>query len=283
MGFNYTSFGLLTSDVVGFTPSQRTAIELQATISIVNEGKLEYKNLRYPRFKQFYGYAQLMSGAYVEREIPLNYLNQELCHWQESSPAINQGIGCATKKILAALTPPSEATVKVGLLRQRFTSIRFRLLPDVTANIGLNWHVLDPLCDDEIVQPPAKQGEPVPPNNGNSDPGQRPSNQGGDPVDKSDNDGNYDPGDGNPPPPVPGGGTNFPCWHWSVMTVYLRCDGDLQTFNYTAYTNPLSKPYYVSQKANAACPNATDGVTFYNDAPAGSAEGIIGSGSWSYY
>lgn len=281
MGFNYVTFGLLTSDVVGFTTSQRTAIEMQATISIVSEGSLQYKNLRYPRFKNFYGYAQLMSGAYVVQEVALNYLNQELCHWQESSPAINQSIGCATKKILLALTPPSDAEVTVGLLRQRLTSIRFRLLPEVQANIGLNWHVLDPLCEDEIVQPPADQGEPIPPNNANSDPGSRPGNQGGDKADESDNDGDYDPTDGNPPPPVPGGGTNFACWN-----VYYtgtrnppsceRYSGGRPLFE---ATDPTIKPIFVKTRKNSQC-ESDDGNLMYGGAVLSNPEGIVDIGFW---
>lgn len=283
MGFNYVSFGLASSDVIGFTESQRTSIELQATISIVSEAKLEYKNLRYPRFKNFYGYAQLMSGAYVEREIPLNYLNQELCHWQESSPAINQSIGCATKKILAALTPPSAAEVTVGLLRQHYTSIRVRLLPLVIANIALNWHVLDPLCGDAIVQPDAKQGQPIPPNNASSDPGTRPSNQGEDAVDRSNNDGGFDSGDGNPPPPTPGGGATTASWHWNVRACFVTCAGEYYTVALAQFTDPAVKPVYVSTQANVACPNATDGNLLANGVIVQGTTSVVESISFDYY
>ena len=88
------------------------------SISIVSEGPCEYRNYNTPRFENHYGYAQLMSGAFVIKTIKIAYLNQEILHFQQSSTDILQSIGCGVKKILNSLTPPVSADVTVYLLRQ---------------------------------------------------------------------------------------------------------------------------------------------------------------------
>ena len=113
MSYNSISFGLQTNDVVGLTEAQRTSLELFMSISIVSEGPCEYRNYNTPRFENHYGYAQLMSGAFVIKTIKIAYLNQEILHFQQSSTDILQSIGCGVKKILNSLTPPVSADVTV--------------------------------------------------------------------------------------------------------------------------------------------------------------------------
>lgn len=283
MAFDYVSFGLNTSDVVGFTSEQRTAIELQATISIVSEAKLESKNLRYPRFKNFYGYAQIMSGAYVVQDIPLTYLNQELLFWRENTLDQNDANACAFKQLFASLTPPVVATYDIEKIRQHFTSIRFRLLPLVQANVGLRWQTLVSRCGNTITDPDPKQGEPVAPNNGNANPGSRPPGQGGDSADRSNNDGGDLPNDDRPPEPTAGGGNVTAVWHWTVKACFVTCAGEVYTVALANFTNPNDKPSFVPTSQNTACPNAQDGNLV---APSGATQGttsVVESISFDYY
>lgn len=170
------------------------------SISIVSEGPCEYRNYNTPRFENHYGYAQLMSGAFVIKTIKIAYLNQEILHFQQSSTDILQSIGCGVKKILNSLTPPVSADVTVYLLRQKYTSVRFKLRPGVLANININWHFPEQLCDETLQGPPSAQGNPSAPTNGSYTPGSRPPDQVGDPRDNSPNDGQTPTGDQTAPP-----------------------------------------------------------------------------------
>lgn len=213
MAFNYVSFGLLTSDVVGLTEEQRTSLEFQMTVSITDESTWLYRNFRFPRYQNFYGYAQVMSGAYVIESIPLQYLNQEIVFFTEDQLVGQGSLLCAVKDIITALggTPPV-AQILV-LSRKRITSVRFRLFGGIRANCGIRWQTYVPQCGETVVQPNPKQGTPVPPNNASSNPADRPTSQGGDPSDHSNNDGDYNPGDGHPQPPIPGVGSGV--WKFS--------------------------------------------------------------------
>ncbi len=204
MGYSSAQFGLKEDDTIGFTEPQRTAIEFQMTFSIVDESTWLYRNFKFPRHRNFYGYAQIMAGAYVVRSVPLEFINQEIIHWHQDSTDILQSIGCGVKKILANLTPPVASQVTLYLLRQRFTSVRFRLSPGVKANVALRWYFVDQLCDELIVAPPDAQGNASPANNKDGSPSTRPPSQGEDAKDPSNNDGKDDPLDSKPDHPRPG-------------------------------------------------------------------------------
>lgn len=204
MSFNELMFGIDTDDVVGLTEAQRTSIEFLMTFSVVDEATWLYKNYKYPRYRNFYGYAQIMCGAYVVRSVELVHINQEVLYFFQDSTDILQSVGCGIKKVLANLTPPVESQVTLYLLRQRYTSVRFRLCPGVKASVALSWHYPERLCDESVVAPPDGQGNPPPANNQDPSPSPRPSDQGGDPKDKSNNDGKDDPNDDKPHEPIVG-------------------------------------------------------------------------------
>ncbi len=204
MAFKDTQFVLSSSDVVSFTPEQRTSTELGLYVSIYNEAGYRYRNLRYPRFKNFYGYAQIMSGAFVVREVPLNFLNQEILHWREGFNDSNDGVACGVKLILSVLSGAGTTAPIIELIRQRYTSVRFRLLPGVGANCSIVWQTFESRCGNQIVNPDPRQGQPALPSNQGASPNPRPPGQGRDDTDSSPNDGEVA-GDGETSPPSPGG------------------------------------------------------------------------------
>ena len=228
MPFLDAQFQVQTSDVIAFSEPQRLAVEMSVSLSIASEGEWLYKNLKYPRYKNFYGYAQLMSGAFVVQTIPLTFLNQELVHWRDQSFGINDTTLCMGK-FLANLIQPS-ATVGALLIktRQRYTSIRFRLFGGIIANVSYIWQEGESGCGNVVVEPDEKQGQPAIPNNGGASGSPRPSDQGGDPTDPSANDGGYDPNSGLQPPPRAGGGEASGTWQ--VQITGFRQDDSSYTF-----------------------------------------------------
>lgn len=212
VAFFDTQFALQESDAVRITASQRTSVEYQMCISIANEATWLYRNLKYPRYKNFYGYAQVMSGAFVVKVIPLTFLNQEILHWRTDSFGINDTTVCSVRILGAAMTPPVTGFGVIVKTRVRFTSVRFRLLPGVVANVSLVWEDGDSACGNLIEQPDERQGQPPLPNNSGPSGNPRPPNQTGDEIDPSDNDGNDNPNDGKPAPPSAGGGQGSGTW-----------------------------------------------------------------------
>lgn len=276
MAYNYLSFGLQPSDVIGLTPEQRTAIELQMTFSIVDEGTWLYKNFKLPRYRNSYGYCQIMSGAYVVEAIQLQYLNQEVLNIEYDTFDINDNIGCAVKAIVEAMTPPGSATVNVSKHRTRITSVRFRLYAGIKANVGIRWVTPESNCNNTLSDPDPRQGQPIAPNNANSDPNSRPASQGGDDADRSPNDGNYDPNGNLPPPPSPGGGTNFPCWHYFGQGKRLPgCTNYNFQGRYNDATNPSIRPVYSKIRDNQFCSGTEDGKVMYGGAEIDQPGGII--------
>lgn len=212
MAFFDTQFALKTSDAVAFSVSQRTAIEMQVCVSIAFESTWLYKNLKHPRYKNFYGYAQLMSGAFVVEDIPLNFLNQELIYWFDATFGINETTGCYARAIASALEPSRVLVTNTVKTRQRYTSIRFRLLPGIVANVSYVWQSADPKCEGNVLEPDEKQGQPPLPDNSSASSSPRPINQGDDSVDPSSNDGDYNPNSGLPQPPGAGSGGRTGTW-----------------------------------------------------------------------
>lgn len=204
MAVQSVTFGIRESDVVGLTEPQRVSEELTAALSIVSEGTLVYKNLTYPRFQNFYGRCQLMSGAYVVQNVQLQHINQELLHWRNTELGINATTLCLLKLYGSLDTPPIALTVFNVLTRSRFTSLRFRLPAGTLANLTLQWNDYDAKCGEEVRQPSPTQGQPASPANSGYNPGSRPGAQGGDPFDNSPNDGRAT-GPGEVAPPAPSG------------------------------------------------------------------------------
>lgn len=223
MAFFDAQFALKESDVVAFSEGQRTAVEMQVGISISFEATWQYRNLKHPRYKNFYGYAQLMSGAFVVEDIPLTFLNQELVSWRLDTFSTIDAVVCTGKAIVAALEPKAVLLGYVVKTRQRYTSIRFRLLPGIQANITYVWDSGESNCDNDIRQPDGQQGQPPVPANDGASGGSRPSNQGGDGYDPSANDGNFNPSSGLPREPSPGGSSGSGTWKIPV-TGYRQDD-----------------------------------------------------------
>lgn len=258
MSFNESQFGLKSTDVVGFTALQRTATEMQVTVSVANEATWLYKNRKPPRYRNSYGFAQVMSGAFVVREVQLQYLNQEILHWRATEFGTNDAVVCGVRTIGRALDPPREIAGIVVPTRQRYTSVRFRLYPGVEANVGLKWELPASGCLNTIEQPDPGQGNPIRPNNGSADPGARPDYQGGDPLDTSDNDGDKKPDDGKAPAPSAGNGSNFPHWHAHFTSRFPpNCGISRPVNDFPAHTNPDIAPAYTSE-GNSQC----DGTTY---------------------
>lgn len=203
--FNEITFGLKTDDVVGFTEAQRTAISLSAYVSIVSEGTWLYRNLKFPRWKNCYGFCQVMSGAFVRQAIPIEYINQQVLFEDYTDVKQSGDIGCLIKALGEALG--QTAILTVTPTRSPITSLRFRFFPGVLANLSISWSVYTPKCGETVLTPDAAEGRPPNPSNGGYNPGGRPSAQGGDPYDNSPNDG-LAPEDGqsDPPKPIPGSG-----------------------------------------------------------------------------
>lgn len=235
MAYNTARFGLNTDDVIGLTEAQRLSVEFLMTFSVVDEATWLYKNYRYPRYKNFYGYAQIMTGGYVVQNVKLEHINQEILHWQQSSTDVLQSVGCGIKKVLANLTPPVASQVTLYLLRQRYTSVRFRLLPGIVANVALNWHFPELLCDETLVAPPEAQGNPQATDNMHGDPANRPTDQGQDGKDRSNNDGKDDPNDDRPHEPVPGSAVAV-MGQW--FAIIAGIDGNNQTYSGYRYALP---------------------------------------------
>lgn len=251
MSIEEVAFALQPNDVVGFTENQRTAVELSANISISVEPAVVYKNLKYPRDKCFYGYAQLMFGAFVVEEIPLNFLNQRLVHWRDYSFGINDTTVCMAKLIAGALPEPQVISGRVVKTRQAFTSIRFELCEATRANIVLKWENGESSCGNNVEQPSSEQGNPPEPANNTANPGSRPPGQGGDDFDNSPNDGRpKKPGEFDPPSPIPAG-TAYGRWYQVVTWE----DGYTQTYPMTD-VSPTS-----NYQAVGKCYEGAQGVT----------------------
>lgn len=282
LAYESTVFGLQPTDSVALTPDQRTAIELQITLSIIDESSWLYRNFKPPRFRNSYGFAQLMSGAYVVQTIQLQYINQEILATNTDTFTINDNVDCNTRAILDTLSPGTVLAVRVLLFRSRITSIRFRLYSGVRANLGIRWITAESDCGNAIATPDERQGKPLPPANSGGDAGGRPSNQGGDPEDPSANDGNYDPTGDLPPPPKPGGGSNFPCWHAAFVVSYPpACTAAPFTLDFPEASDEFIFPNYAID-GNSACPGTTNGRIMYGGAILNEPDDVI-SVTFSYY
>lgn len=254
MGYFDTQFALQSSDVVGFTESQRTAIEMQVCTSIGFESTWLYKNLKYPRYKNFYGYCQIMTGAFVVDAVPLSYLNQEILHWRDYSFGINQTTGCYARGVAEMLTPSKVLIPNTVKTRQRFTSIRFRLLPGIIANVSIVYETGEPKCEDNVLEPDGKQGQPPLPDNSGASPNPRPANQPGDETDPSNNDGNDAANDGKPDAPTAGGGGGSASW--KVQVSLYDYDDRPNNFTHNLRVTDRSAKVSVATRPNGGAANS---------------------------
>lgn len=212
-------FGIFQNDVIGLTEAQRTSEELFIGFEVVAEPAPEYKNFTFPRYQNYYGKCQLMSGAFVVENIQLQHLNQELHYSFEHSYGIIDTVQCGFKTYGSLDVPPVTIVPFLVLGRRNITSLRFKLRDGVLANITFKWNDFQSRCDDEIKPAPAGQGDPPGPNNSGYNPGGRPGGQGGDPLDNSPNDGQTE-STGQIPPPRPGGVA--PGATWKVVVTGLN-------------------------------------------------------------
>lgn len=264
MPYSTSDFGLKTDDVVGFTPSQRTAVEMQVCVSIADEATWLYRNVKHPRHKNFYGYAQIMSGAFVVETVALNFLNQEILHWRDETWGINETTGCYAKGIASALNPPFALITNTVKTRQRYTSIRFRLLPGILANVILAWETAQAFCGGNILEPDANQGQPPNPKNSSYNPGNRPPDQGGDDADLSPNDGRSQPGDGLPDEPQPGAGSGA---QWKYIITWSNgtpTAGTLNDFDSSSVWQS-GGVCFAGQEGNSDPNGAINGISFYKN------------------
>lgn len=241
MGQNSVTFGIAENDVVGLTESQRTSEEIIIGLSIVKEAAIEYKNLRFPRYQNYYGKCQLMVGAYVSKNIQLQHLNQELLHWRHPELGIIETVGCYFKAYGAADQPPIGIVTNTVLVRERFTSLRFKMNPGVLANLTIQWDVFDAKCGGNVLAPAGSQGKPPAPANGGYNPGNRPLAQGGDPEDFSPNDGIPRSGDENEPPKPIGDSVNA---SWKIQSTFFTNPPDCQpqsAITNSGVTDPTAK------------------------------------------
>lgn len=189
MAFNEIIFSLQElDDICGLTPEQRTAVELQMCVSLASIDRHVYWNFKYPRNRNWFGVAQVMSGEFVVRTVPIEYINQEILWWRDESFGINQTTGCYARG-LAQLIDNGVLIPNTVKTRQRYTSVRFRFLPGILANLNLKWETGEPRCEDLIAEPNDEQGAAQEPRNHQHPEGDRPSEQGGDNDDPTVNDG----------------------------------------------------------------------------------------------
>lgn len=259
------TFGLEENDICGLTGDMRTAIEFQMCVSIAEEGPWLYWNFKYPRHKNFFGYAQVMAGEFVVDTIPISHINQEILWFRDVSFGINQTTGCYARGLaqLIGNGPLVPNTVKT---RQRFTSVRFKFLPGVLANCVLKWEIGESLCEDQILEPDDEQANPPDPRNHQHDPSDRPSPIGGDNFDPTVNDGMpYEGEEDRPPyaeilPPTVGQ------WYGIYSGFNPGCATTYTDREYAlpGATSALITPI-VTQTGNGTCGgSAKSGVVTYN-------------------
>lgn len=262
MTYRNLTFGLNESDVVGLTEEQRTAIEFQMCVSVAELGPWKYANFRHPRWEYHYGYAQIMSGAFVVKDIPLSYLNHEILDWKDHDFGINETTGCYAKA-LAQLIGNGAILPYTVLTRQRFTSVRFKFFPGVLANCVMKYEIGQPKCGGNVIPPDDTQGNPPDPANHSHDPTKRPADQPGDGFDPSPNDGQT-PEPGQQPPPSPG--IYPPDGQW--FGVYAGQDGFQSCAEFSG-TQPIpgaTDPDYrpiLNITGTAPCPNTYKGQVIY--------------------
>lgn len=262
------TFGLMESDVVALTDEQRCALELHLNISIADEATWKYYNFRYPRWKNAYGYVQVMSGEFVVQTIALSHINQEILYWFDSAFQVNQTTGCYARA-LSILIGNGVLTANNVRRRQRYTSIRVKLFPGVLANCVMNWTVAEPICEDSVFDPNEENGKPPDAENHKHNPGAQPPGTQEDPEDPTVNDSDPYNGPNDPKRPpyaeiLPGTG------QW--VAIYSGYNpGCSTTYSNREYllpgaTDPNITPIVLQTGSGTCGPPAKSGTVTYNGA-----------------
>jgi len=197
------SFGVEQEDVFSLTEELREARELFIGFSVSAVNRKVYENLRTPRYRGFFGYAQLMMGAFVAETIQLEFVNQKLLYHFDTAIATADTVVCTAIALSQACTCTALSPGGVISVRIPITSIRFRLLPGVLGNVVVKYSTYESGCGNETLSPPADEGQPPSPENDSYDPGSQPAGTRTDPFDPTGNDGD-DPDA--PKPDLPGTG-----------------------------------------------------------------------------
>lgn len=202
MTFQYqtVSSSVGASDILPLSDAHRAAGFLVYRWQLTVPPITDYKNLKTPRHKGFYGYCQVMQGEYVKDTVAIDYVDQVLWEYNRADTlTLIDEVACAYKLLkqavrLYSVAPgvvdnlPESFTVKIPTIQ--VTSLRFRLLPDVRGNVTLTYGVFGTDCGNtvEIVN-----GPPIP-NPNNSSPSPRPPGEfpDEDPNDPTGNDGDQD-------------------------------------------------------------------------------------------
>lgn len=240
------SFGIERSDVFALTEGYRTAYELFIGWSLAAVDRQIYQNYKTPRYKGFYGYAQLMQGEFVVDTIPLEYVNQRLWYHRDVDLVAADAAACSTK-LLAQCACNTELLAYATKMRIWLTAIRFRLEPGIAGNCVVRYRDLQSSCDNEIRQPDPQEGNPPSGDNGGYNPGSQPGDSKSDPNDPSGNDGQ------DPNAPSPSAPTGMGEWQTDV----IARNPDFPLFTFRApgkitddYQVESAPPYQTSE-----CPN----------------------------
>lgn len=175
-------FGLEDSEVYALDFAQRTATELWMMFSTSAAPPNQYLNLKTPRNRSFYGYAQIMFGAGVLSTIELQFINQIIYYDYQCCPELHDAIACAIK----ALNPDISASVTPRF--RPVTAVRFLLVPGCFANLMVSWKPFISDCGNEVLDPPFDQANPPGKNNEPADRQDQPQQSREDPYDPTPND-----------------------------------------------------------------------------------------------
>lgn len=199
-----STFALTLNDTFALTEEQRIAPEFAAFISVSALNTTPYENMKMPRHESFYGYAQLMAGAYVIETIQISYVNQRIFYQYMDTSLIYDAIGCAVQAL--------DGSPAIIFPRRRdLTAIRVRCAPWAELNMTVRWIPLDSVCGNGIAEPRDGQGNPPDPKNDRESPDDQPDETESDGFDETGSDGV------DPDAPKPGAQGLQGAWNWDVL------------------------------------------------------------------
>lgn len=199
-----SSFALTQDDLFGLSDAQRVAPEFAVFISVSGLSKEPYLNLKMPRNESYYGYAQIMAGAYVVQTVQLQYVNQRVYYDYLDTSLIYDAIGCAVQAL-------GGGTAEITPRRRDITAIRVKSAPWAELNMTVRWIPLYSLCGNLYNDPVPDQGQPPEPKNDRQDPNDQPLENRLDPFDNTGADGQ------DPNAPKPGNNDLQGVWTWTVL------------------------------------------------------------------
>lgn len=181
--------GLTGNDVYQFNQQLVTSVRGIVAIEVTSKSFVPYLNLKYPFFRGFYGYVQLMQGGYVQEAIPLDFDNQVVMQWDYPEVLVDDKLSCLFfnqnlwLNDRTALSPNNGAEVELKLTQKVrifgfwTTGIRIRLAPGCKANLVLQYRVLQSSeCEaevDKFTRPDPPSADKTPAGN-NDSPGAKP-------------------------------------------------------------------------------------------------------------